>query len=665
MVSFDLTDILNNSNISVDLKTIQEFTYTLQKDIQTFMGNTSNLTVGLSPDEGVLISNLPEASFIRDFITNALVTETTTLNIHCSQVYRDHVFETLIATGYIPIGWIYQTSGNPKVAQCILEQLRNTWNLIVSDYLGHHTQRDLIYTKAKAFGLMVTETTMGKKKLLWYLVTTNQQDCDVVQLWMQDNKINNLVVYNENDYDRVVVASTNRFLIHFDRIMDPFTGIVFKVKLDIKSSVPTYLAMIGCDKMCVIEPGADRSDYQLITSQYVAKEYKRAQVIETTVRVPFGYIVDFVSLNGTPYFIDTYAMAAAGIEVVLMDETTLTGYQTYKVTVSGQSQSVQIYIDACQDFTKIGFARQVISTAKSTITIGDTGVAFNIVFNFPFIFFNTDKVHVFARKDDESREEEVLIKQVIVGDKTYAERCVTFGSVSSSGTYPIVDAENSAIQRPPISCGYPYPHIHHKLPHGYRENPDVIHCLPPYTQTVGNGVPGVMDTTPEARVMIFGVSESGSIFVTFDGYTDYKYFRVEFEDYAMIAYVANNEIIPVIETFKVINPKLVVDCDPENPGESGSGCGCGCEDCTKPTDPDNTGEGDGDNTGTDTEGGTTGGTTEGGEINPPDESGADDTDNKGNTESGDSIEGTEGYPSKDTETKPGGVSEGEVIPEWD
>lgn len=568
MVSFDLTEILNNSNVSVDLRNVQEFTYAFQKDIQLFMGNIPNLTVGLSPDEGVSISNLPEAASIRKFITNALVMETTTLNIHCSQVYRDHVFEILVATGYIPTGWICQNTENILEAQGILDKLRNTWNLVVSDYLGCHTQRDLIYTKAKAFGLMVKDTTMGKKKLLWYLVATNQQDCDFVQWWARENKINNLVVYNESDYEKAVVDSTNRFLFHFDRITDPYAGVVFSAKLNIKNSIPTYLAMIGCDLMGIIEPGADRSDYQMITTRYVAKEYKRSQAIETTVNIPSDFIIDFVALNGTPYFIDTYAMAAAGIEVIPMDAMTLTGYRTYKVIVSGQSRTTQIYIDACQDFTDVGFSRKMISTAKSTITVGDTGVTFNIAFNFPFTFFNTDKVHIFAKKDDDSNEEEVLTKQIIIGDRTYAEKRVTFGTTTSAGTYPILDAENAAVKHPVPSCGYPYPHIHHRHPDEFRENPDVIHCLPPHTQSVGNGVSGVMDTTPEARVMMFSVSESGSIIITFDGYTDYKYFRVEFDSRAMIAVITNNEIIPVIETFNVVNPKIIVDSDAPNlPGD--------------------------------------------------------------------------------------------------
>lgn len=636
MVSFDLTEILNNSNISVDLRTVQDFTYALQKDIQTFMGNIPNLTVGLSPDEGVSIPNLPEAASIRSFITNALVMETTTLNIHCSQVYRDHVFETLIATGYIPIGWICQNAGNLLDAQGILDKLRNTWNLVISDYLGCHAQRDLIYTKAKAFGLMVKDTTMGKKKLLWYLVTTNQQDCDFVQFWSRDNKIHNLVAYNENDYEKAVVDSTNRFLLHFDRIMDPYAGVVFRAKLNIKNSIPTYLAMIGCDLMCVIDPGADRSDYQMITTQYVVKEYKRSQAIETTVRVPSDFTIDFVALNGTPYFVDTYAMAAAGIEVIPMDTTTLTGYHTYKVIVSGQDRTTQIYIDACQDFTGIGFSRQMISTAKSTITVGDTGIALNVVFNFPFIFFNTDKIHVFARKDDESKEEEVMIKQVIVGDKTYMEKRVTFGHVSSAGTYPIVDAENSAVKHPVSSCGYPYPHIHHRHPDGFRENPDIIHCLPPYTQTVGNGVAGIMDTTPEARVMMFGISESGSVTITFDGYVDYKYFRVEFEDRAMIAVISENEIIPVIEKFKVVNPTITDDKTPDSgfDGEDGN-------DDTSPDDEIKHGD------------------EESGSDNPSGNNTGTDGDN--NSEFGEDTEGEKpGEESGHSTPENGGIEEGEV-----
>lgn len=591
MVSFDLTDTLYDLGLPVDLKTIQEFRYSLQKDIQQFVGNVSNLTVGLSPSEGVSISNLPEASFIRDFINDALLAETAPADMACSMMYYNHVFNLLVSIGYIPLGWIYQAAGNVKTAQCALGELHRAWDFIIS--YGEKRKSESVYTKAKSFGLMVKDTTMGKKKILWYLVTSNQQDCDLVQLLAQENKHTSLMVYNENDYDKAIVESSNRFLFQFDRIIDTYMGIVFRLKADIKSSIPTYLAMIGCDKMCVIEPGAERSDYQMITPQYVAKEYKRSQPIDTTIRVPSGYMIDFVSLDGTPYFVDTVAMTAAGIEVVPMDETTLTGYTTYKVTVSGQSRSVRIYVDACQDFTGIGFSRQVISTTKTKITIGDTGVTFSIVFNFPFIFFNADKVHVFAKKDDETPEEEVLIKQVMIADTKYVEKSATFGAISSSGTYPVVDEENNAVESvfPSVpSCGYPYPHVHHEYPDKkYRDNPFVIHYLPPYTQQVGNGVNGSMDTTPEARVMMFNVSESGSIIVTFDGYTDYKYFRVTFDDRAAIIYVVSDEVIPVIEDVNFVNPNVVTGCT------CGGDCSCG-DNCTCGGNKgDTTGSGDEDN----------------------------------------------------------------------
>lgn len=641
MVSFDLTSILDQSGIPVDLKMIQEFGYALRKDVQQFVGNISNLTVGLSPSEGVSVSNLPEASFIRDFINNELLTEIKMINPYCVALYRNHVFNLLVSAGYIPLGWIHQNTGNVKEAQCIAMQLRSTWEFIVSDYFDvHEAMRETVYTKVNSFGLMTKDMAMGKKKIFWYLVIPNQQNCDIVQMLAKNYKINNLVVYNDSDYDKAVVESTNRFLFQFDRIVDPYVGTVFKVKVDLKSSIPTYLAMIGCDKMCIIEPGADRSDYQMIAPHYVAKEYKRSQPIETTVRVPSGYIIDFVALNGTPYFVDTYAMVAAGIEIIPMDSATLTGYQTYKVIVSGQSHSVKLYIDACQDYTGIGFSRQVISTTKSKITVGDTGIVFNIAFNFPFIFFNTDKVHVFAKKNNDTQEEEVLIKQVMIGDTRYSEKSVTIGSVSSSGTYPIVDEENTAVSYPlpPIpSCGYSYPHIHHRHPHErYRENPNVIHCLPPYTQQVGNGVSGSLDTTPESRVMIFSISESGSIVITFDGYVDYKYFRITFDDRAMIAYVADNEVIPVIEVFKVVNPTVVKNC------ECGPDCSCDKGDCNCTETPgDNSnpvppviGGGDGDN-----EGGESGGLGEG-EVDWPEDDGNNSSPITGNENGSDSSEPT-------------------------
>ena len=94
------------------------------------------------------------------------------------------------------------------------------------------------------------------------------------------------------------------------------------------------------------------------------------------------------------------------------------------------------------------------------------------------------------------------------------------------------------------------------------DNPFIISWLPSPAKRARRLQNEVSDVSPEARVILFNVTECGNIIITFDGYTDYKFFRVAFESRAMVAvlkvagHVDDIDIVPVIEDFEVVNPNV-------------------------------------------------------------------------------------------------------------
>ena len=132
-----------------------------------------------------------------------------------------------------------------------------------------------------------------------------------------------------------------------------------------------------------------------------------------------------------------------------------------------------------------------------------------------------------------------------------------------------------------------------------RDNPYIIHFLkPPYAN-----INTPKEPTPETRAILYGVNECGHIIITFDGYTDYKFFRVTFDERAMVATykAAGNshdiDIIPVIEDFFARNP-AIKDEDTEESGGDDKGDGSdedgeqtgGDSGTTEPTNPPDIGE---------------------------------------------------------------------------
>ena len=333
--------------------------------------------------------------------------------------------------------------------------------------------------------------------------------------------------------------------------------------------------------------------------------------------MPNNHTVSFVTINGVPYFIGTANATAAGISVVETEVQMSTGYRTFDVLVSGITEPASIFIDACEDFTGRSTSKKVISRVNSKLIVTDDDITIHLVFNRPFIFFDTSKVEVYARKDEYSEEELIESIQVVGDGYQYVERKATFGELTTQ----IPTSENSCvcgafnsqlgINGQPLD-GVMLPGHHYgqeKDCHPYhRDNPHVIHFLkPPYAQL---NTP--KEETAETRAILYGVNECGHIIISFDGYTGYKFFRVTFKDRAMVmtykiaGSTCDTDIIPVIEDFFAKNP-LIEDKEPdlENPDNNGDNTG-EIKDPTEGENPDNIKEpetGGGEQPGSNTGGG--------------------------------------------------------------
>ena len=241
------------------------------------------------------------------------------------------------------------------------------------------------------------------------------------------------------------------------------------------------------------------------------------------------------SLNGTNFFNGTADLDAAGISIVELDTTTHTGYKTIEITVSGLFANSSLYISSCEDLTGKGVTKNTLSS-KSAISVGDNGVTIDLIFNSPFIYLDTSKIKVWAKKDGSSEPELVGPTSIIVNEHNYLERIATFQATTINGmsdfnTCPPSLPQEDFANKPHMGNN---PYIFDNFPH---RKPSAI---------------PVQDSN-SGRVMLYGVVESGSIFILFDGYTDYKYFFVEFDDRAMISTIRipgtskTVDVIPVIE----------------------------------------------------------------------------------------------------------------------
>ena len=105
MVTFDLTDVLNKSGLTIKSKEIQELLYQLSTQSASYMSNVYNLRTGKVPSKGALLSDQGN-EYVANFVSEVIINEQNNADIYLSNMYTDTVFQVLVATGYIPVAWL-------------------------------------------------------------------------------------------------------------------------------------------------------------------------------------------------------------------------------------------------------------------------------------------------------------------------------------------------------------------------------------------------------------------------------------------------------------------------------------------------------------------------------------------------------------------------------
>lgn len=529
MIKFDLSEILNDSGLNTSFNEICKLAYTLSVRSSEYSENTKNLTVGLKPTEGLPVSTLPDFDPTSMFIKKAQRDLHSFYDKTIPEMYTTNAFQLLVASGVLPLGWIV---ANKKYPNAIYDELRDSWTRIVTDYSHWSNPDGPLYTHIKSFGL-VARMIRGHKTtdLVFFVIYDNQVDYNFLRNYITVNCISNIILMSESEYTENLIDGVHyNFLVKFDKFVDITNGVSFRATTKLVESVPTYALKIGCNPSCVLfrEVGSKETN-----PHFKTVEFKKGAPVTTTVYVPGNFMISLVSLNGASYFNGTIDMDAAGISISETDITTLTGYRTFNVTVSGLVNNAELYIEACEDTTNTQTTRNMISK-QSNITVTDNDVTFTLITTSPFIYVDTTKIKIWAKKDDESTEEIVTNASYLTSGRAYKERKVGFVN---------------ECHKPPYR-GYP--------PYN-RGRDDIMYGTNPNTYI--NRIHGRPFDEPKlaGNVMIYSVSECGAIIITIDGYTEYKYFRIEFEDRAMIASIKTSgfggyvDIIPRINDITFTN----------------------------------------------------------------------------------------------------------------
>ena len=610
MVGFDLSEILVQSGLSVSTNQIQKLMYQLSTQTTGYLSNLPNLRNGKKPGEGQFIQS---SDAISNFVANALLDVQQNADMYLAKMYSDQAYQVMLASGFIPVGWIQKNYS--EKAPAMLRVYKNLWDAMLTDYAGLAIRKDFIYTKFKSFGMFTCKVNgHEQEKLMYFLIPANSIDSDFLKSWILENAIHEVVVLSEQEYATFLMNPDYTFLFKFDKIVDMYKGTTFRVNTQLKAAIPTFMVSIGCDTMCFFVSKEDSDEYAVHTNRYMVKDIQRGEVLQFAVSVPSNHLIDFVSINGVPHFFGTADMEANGISITESDKGLFDSYRTFNVSIAGIREVTNIYVDACEDMTGKTTTKNMISTTKSMVEISDEDVKVSLVFNNPFIFFNEEKLKIYARKDENSPEEIITNRDVIYNGYTLVQRKSTFGDTHfinvADGNKNNAMYFNRGPVRPHLgdppagSPAYDYPHPDMER----RDNPFVFHFLPNPVRQPSKTI--IQDATPDARVLLFNVTECGNIIITFDGYTDYKYFRITFDDRAMVTvmkiagHMDDLDVIPVIEDFTFTNNKVK---EVNDEGE-GSGSGDGQSGSGSTGDDTDTGAGETDLSGGETqqeEGGST------------------------------------------------------------
>lgn len=480
------------------------------------------------------------------------------------------ILQLMVASGYIPLAWIY--NNYPEQANTIRKWIIDLWYMMLD--INNLSSSDKLLPFLKSFGMLTVRMDgHSKEKLMYFVIAEDTPSCKAhLEQVVNKYHIHDLLVLNNNEYSAYLVDMNYTFLFKFDKIVTMNIGTTFKFTSELIKRVPTLLAQIGCNGEGILTGFDTNSEDEVVNPMYIKKEFLQGQTIQFTVSVASNKRIGYICINGVPYFNGTSEMDGAGI-LITEGKTLVTSYKEYTITISGLNDSSKIYVQTCADWTGKSSYDKMISTEFSKVEFGEDYTRINIVFNNPFIFLDENKIKVYGKKDDESEEELIENFGIIITNNHLVENKATFGYVSntkkSTGYIGSVDFMD-------IYSGEREKYHHHHWDNGLRIMPvDVVNYLPgrhrppipnphlkkpyPTGSKVGQNV--IKEALPSAIAMLYYVNECGSLMITFNGYSDYKYFRVAFEDRAMItSYRVPSAIdysvlvIPVIEDFNIVRP---------------------------------------------------------------------------------------------------------------
>lgn len=585
MIKFELSSILEDSNLSFLGDEINDLASRISLKTSDYIVSTKEQTTGVTSDSGNAIIGLPDTDRTASFINETHVNIQNRNDLLLPEIYLNSVWQVLIATQTIPLGWLYN---NSKYYNVEYGNLYWSWKKILLD-------KRPLYPHITSFGLLCRKFDGNKRNdLVFFAIYNNQVDYEFLITELNDFDVDNIVLMTENEYASKLLNGVNyKFLVKFDKSSNIYTGTVFKANNKLTQAIPTLLLKVGCSLSSVLYRD---KEVNIRNPRLNRIEFKKGSDVEVKVFVPTNHKLYMVSLNGASYFTGTNEMDAAGITVVKIDENIKTGYDTYVVTLSRVITSSTLYIASCEDLSTTQTTKSIISK-KSSLVVNDSDVSINLIFNNPFIYLNTDKIKVWARKDDESEEELISDITFITDGYKYIERQALYSEPDiihhSEKPIPPEKIANEKYHHPLVLGGRPNPNIHYS----HRNKNHYHHNEPKLT----------------SHAIMYSVAECGSVILTFDNYIDYKYFRVEFEPDAMVSVYKipggpTIDVIPYIKDTEFINKTLEEDIeipdsgdntDVENPdsgnetpdtGDTGSG---NTEENPDVTNPDSGGETEG------------------------------------------------------------------------
>lgn len=574
MVKFDISEVYNKSGLTCISKSIQDTLYELSVQTDKYLSNVNNLRDGIKPELGTVIQN----SYTKEFIRKVIFDRQKFYDNSLSRIYTDLIFQVLVASGYIPLGWLYETQEIESVEK--YQVIKLLWDIILTD----DNSLELIHPHIKSFGMMVLNMEgHDYGRLMYYIIPKSSYDRDFLNSWINEHHIYDIVIYSEEEYASKLVDANTSFLFKFDKITDSYNGETFRINTELKQQLPVRFMIVGVGDSCYLPEVS--TGLNVLSNKYFTKEFTKGETIQFAVSIPKNHRISFVAINGILYFNDSSDLDGGGVTIIKSEPTMITSYKKYIVTISGLQDNSKIFVGSCVDMTGTKTTKKFISELNSMVSFGDEDTKIRIAFLYPMIHFNTEKVKVYAKKDNESDEELIENISVLVDNHMLVERKAVYGqTISQNRPEERIDCMDIYPGEPrlpkehkcPVHLLYEYDMftknllLRPKMPHE-REGLTWKDYLPP--KKIPQNVP--VDYSPIGRAILFNVDECGSIIISFDGYSDYKYFRVTFDDRAMILSTKMGgrnaiDVIPVLEDYIVERPEETQSTDTENT-DSGEG----------------------------------------------------------------------------------------------